>query len=74
MKTANISSHLLNKLGKFNEIFRKDVFQDNIKSHEKPELRPPYRRYIFQKTTRGEGGQLDPPRQIRVKIKCNCNY
>ena len=52
-----ISSYLLNALGKFNEIFRKDVFLDNIKSYKKPGFYPIIRRYIFQKTTNGgEGG------------------
>ena len=46
---------------KFNEIFRKGVFQGNIKSHKSPGLHPVFRRYIFQKTTGGGGArQIDP--------------
>ena len=44
MKIANIeqrsSSYLLNNLRDFNEIFRKDVTYDNIKSHKKPGFHP----------------------------------
>ena len=44
----------------FNEIFRKDVTYDNIKSHKKPGLHPLSEKCIFGKTT-GWGGQIDPP-------------
>ena len=60
MKIANIDrevfSNLLNNLKNFNEIFRKDVPYDKIKSHKKPGFHPLFRRYIFQKTTVKEGG------------------
>ena len=45
-------------LRKFNEIFKKDVSKDNIKSHKKPRFHLLFRRHIFRKTT---GGQFDPP-------------
>ena len=35
------SSYLLNDLRNLNEIFRKDVRYDNIKSHKKPGFHPP---------------------------------
>ena len=44
--------YLLNLLRNFNEIFRKDVTYDNIKSN-KPRFKPLLRRYIFEKTTGG---------------------
>ena len=62
MKIADIdrlnSSYLLNDLSNLNEISRKDVAFDNIKSHKKPGFHPLCRRYIFRKSTegRGEGG------------------
>ena len=40
----------------FHDIFRKDVTYDYIKSHKKPGFHPLFRKYIFQKTTGGEGG------------------
>ena len=46
---------LLNDLSNFNEIFRKDVTHDNIKSHKKPGLYPLSRRSSFGKTTGGRG-------------------
>ena len=49
-----------------NEIFRKDVTYDNIKSHKKSGFRPLFRRYIFEKTT--AGGQIYPPCRFRAKI------
>ena len=48
----------------FNEIFRKDVTYDNLKSHKKPGLRAFSRRYIFGKSLEDtffkklQGGQL----------------
>ena len=51
MKIANIeqrnSSFLLSDLRNFNEIFRKDVTYDNIKSHKKPGFHPLFSRYIY---------------------------
>ena len=51
----------------FNEIFRKDVTYDNVKSHKKPGLHPVSRRYIFGKATRGGGGggQIDLPQSFK---------
>ena len=37
----------------FNEIFRKDLAYDNIKSYEKAGLYPLSGRYIFEKTAEG---------------------
>ena len=62
MKIANIDREILNDLRNFNEIFRKDVPCDNIKSHKKPRFQPLFRRYIYGKTTGGGGGcQIDSP-------------
>ena len=41
------------------EIFRKDVTYDNIKSRRKPWFHPPFRKQIFRKTT--EESQIDTP-------------
>ena len=44
--------------------FRKDVSQDNIKSHKKPRFLPLFRRHAFRKTTgegRGVGVKLNTP-------------
>ena len=49
------SSYLLNDLRNFNEIFRKDVTYDNIKSHKKPGLHPVPEKHIFGKITGGGG-------------------
>ena len=57
MKIANILN-LLNKFRNFNKVFREDITYDNIKSHKKPGFHPLFRRYIFRKTTEGEGGGL----------------
>ena len=71
MKIANIeqrnSSYLLNNLRNFNEIFRKDVTYDNIKSHKNPGFHPLFRRCIFRKTTRG--GRIDLPAVLGLSNK-----
>ena len=62
MKITNIDRKLLHDLRNFNEIFRKDVTYDNIKSYKKPEFHLLFRSCIFRKTT-GDGkggGQVDP--------------
>ena len=46
----------MNDLRNSNEIFRKSVTYDNIKSHKKLESHPLFRRYIFQKTTEEKEG------------------
>ena len=52
IKIADIDGeNLLNVSGNFNEIFRKDVNYDNIKSHKKTGLHPVSRTCIFGKTT-----------------------
>ena len=47
-----------------NQIFRKDVTYDNIKSHQKTGFLPPFKRCIFGKTT---GGTNWPPSLVSVK-------
>ena len=47
--------NLLNDLSNFNEVFKKDVACDNIKSNKKAGLYPLSRKHMFGKTT-GEGG------------------
>ena len=37
----------MNDLRNFNELFRKDMTYDNIKSHKKPRLHPLFEIYIF---------------------------
>ena len=47
MKIANIdreSLQVLKELRNFKEFFRKDMAFNNIKSHKKPGLHPPFRR------------------------------
>ena len=57
-----VESEKMNDLRNFNEIFRKDVTYDNIKSHKKPGFHPLFRRYIFRKSTKGgAGGKLTLP-------------
>ena len=56
MKIVNIEEENLNIFFRnFDEIFRKDVTYDNIKSHKKAGLYRLSKKYIFGKTT--EGGQ-----------------
>ena len=59
------SSYPLNDLRNLNEIFRKDIPYDNIKSHKKAGFHPLCRRHIFQKTTGGD--QIDLPSHFRFK-------
>ena len=55
MKIVNIDGeNLPHDLRSLNEIFRKDVTYDNVRSHKKLGLHPLSRRYIFEKTTEGE--------------------
>ena len=64
MKLANIDReilHLLNDLRNLNEILRKDVTYDNIKSYKNPGIHPLFRRYSFGKTARG-WGKINPSR------------
>ena len=44
----------------FNEIFRKDVTYDNIKSHEKPGIHNFSEKHIFGKTTGWESNPSPP--------------
>ena len=68
MKIAILTEEVLifsERLEKFNKLFRKNVTNDNIKSHKEPEFHPLFRRYNFGKTKRG---QTDPSsRLFRVK-------
>ena len=60
----------MNDLSNFNEILRKDVPYDNIKSHRKPGFHPFFRRYIFWEIT--GGGQFDsspPPPSSHFSVK-----
>ena len=54
MKERRKSPYLLNDLRNFNEIFRKDVAYDNIKSPKKTRFHSLPRKHIFGKTTEGE--------------------
>ena len=59
MKIGNIDrnfSYLLNDLRNCNEILRKDMTQDNVKSHTISGCPPLFRRCIFRKTTVGGAG------------------
>ena len=51
--------NLLNDLSNFNEVFKKDVACDNIKSNKKAGLYPLSRKHMFGKTTGEGGGQID---------------
>ena len=62
------SSFLLNDLRNFNEIFRKDMPYDNIKSRKKPESHPLFRRYIFRKTTGWSNWPPAPPPSPAVLV------
>ena len=63
------SLYLLNDLRNFNEIFRKDVTYDNIKSHKKLELHTLSRRYIFGKITKvGANRPISSPILLRVRV------
>ena len=46
-------SYFQNEVRNLNEIFRKDLTYDNIKSHKKPGFHPLFRGCIFGKTTGG---------------------
>ena len=58
------SSYLLNDLRNFNEVFRKDVTYDNIKSYKKTGFHSLFKRYDFRKTT-----GLTPPPPSRFKVR-----
>ena len=65
MKIANIvKEDLLNNLWNFNEIFRKDVAYDNIKSHKKPGIHYLLSRYFLKKN---EGEVKLSPNFSRIK-------
>ena len=50
VEEENLYENLLNNLMNFNEIFRKNMIYENIKSHQKAGLDPLFRKYIFGKT------------------------
>ena len=54
----------MNELRNFNEIFRKDVTYDNIKSHKKAGLHP---LFTFLEKLQGRGGVKLPPSLLKVK-------
>ena len=61
MKLANIDEeNLLNGLRNFNEIFRKSVAYNNIKSHKKAGLYPPLENTVYEKP-QGAGSLLHLP-------------
>ena len=60
----NVCNGFLLDLRNFNEIFRKDVTYDNIKSHKKPGIHPLSRRYILKTT----GSSNWPPSLLRIKF------
>ena len=51
----------------FNEIFRKNVTCDNIKSHKKSSLHPLFRRHNIRKST--GGGVKLAPSLLSIKVK-----
>ena len=59
-------------MSNFNEIFRKDVSYDNVKSHKKAGLRPLCRRFgnIFGKITGERGLKLTSFSLFRVSQYC----
>ena len=74
-----IPSYLLNNLIIFNEVFRRVMTNDNIKSRQKTGFQPLFRRYIFQKSTSGWEWNWLPlnwnPFRLRWnthKITCSC--
>ena len=60
MKIDENYSCLLSYLRNFNEIFRKDVTHDNIKSHKKQGYTLSLEDEFF-KISQGCGGQINPP-------------
>ena len=46
---------------------------DNVKSHKKPGFYPPFKRYIFRKTTGGRV-QIDPPVVLGLQNFNFCIY
>ena len=60
MKIDHIEgAYLLNNLRNFNDIFRKDVAYDNIKSDKKLAFSPLSREATFLKKPQ-QGGKIDP--------------
>ena len=59
MKGRRKSSYLLKDFRNFNEVFRKDVTYDNIKSHKKQGFALSLENTFLEKP-QGEG-QIDPP-------------
>ena len=56
----------MDEVTNFNEIFRKDVTYDNIKSQNKPELYSFSKKHIFGKN-KEVGGQIDLPVVLGLK-------
>ena len=52
------ASYLLNDFRNSNEIFRKDVAYDSIKSHKKVRFHPLSRKHIFGKIAGGKGHEI----------------
>ena len=57
----------------FNEIFRKEVPYNNIKSHKNPGFYPFFRWYIFQKTKVGWWSNWPTPAVLRLNAMTTIN-
>ena len=60
-----MSSYLLDDLRNFNDIFRKDIAYDNIKSHKEPKKS---RKIHFWKKPQGVK-MTPPPSPLRLNLK-----
>ena len=70
MKIYENYSCLLSYLRNFNEIFRKDVTHDNIKSHKKQGYTLSLEDEFF-KISQGCGDQINPPPPLLSRFKVN---
>ena len=70
VNTEEENLYLQNDLRIFNEIFRKDVTYDNIKSHRKTRFHPLFGRYIFGKTSSGSNWPTLTPPRLSVVNEC----
>ena len=57
----------------FNEIFRKDVTGDNVKSHKKLGLHPFSEKHISGKTAGGFNLTPPPPAVLGLKVNTKCH-
>ena len=70
MKGKRKSSYLLKDFRNFNEIFRKSVAIDNIKSHKRQGFAPSLENAFLEKP-QGEG-QIDPPAVLGLNRSSKC--